>query len=278
MTPKSLTQSTLISPPINLAHGPANHMFFSTEMDVEIDENMRSLVMSADPGGKIPARVLDFVRVTVTGPDGRTMTVEVNHNDHHDQPLGEQYVLSNVLYLKPGTNRMRFEFWSVYAPPGPNYAATAVFLVQFVNDTGNGDDDEGGGQCPGEPDCKNRVKVTDAIKGHHMPRPGAFLTRTVRLNVAKANGKVVMSIDQTGCQPFGIDDWVNVTVRTPSGKEHKVKISENDAWGKPIGEQWVLSNVVAFEKGCHEVTCELWNQFVPAGPNAGSSAIWLVSS
>lgn len=81
-----------------------------------------------------------------------------------------------------------------------------------------------------------------------------------------------------GCQPFGIDDWVNVTVRTPSGKEHKVKISENDAWGKPIGEQWVLSNVVAFEKGCHEVTCELWNQFVPAGPNAGSSAIWLVSS
>ncbi|MBL6955912.1 MAG: hypothetical protein ISR54_03685 [Chlorobium phaeobacteroides] len=278
MTQPSFTRSILVSPAINFGHGPQDHMFFSKELSIEVDANMRSLVISQDSAGKIPAGILDFVRISVTGPDGKTLQAELNHNDHYDQPLGEQYVLSNILYFKPGTNRIRFEFWSHYAPPGPNYASTAVFLVQFVDDTDNDDDNEGGGCEPGNPDCKNRVQVTQSIAGHHMPVAGSFLTRTVRLHVPKAGSRVVMSTDHTGSSPFGIDDWVNVTVKTPSGKVHKGRISENDAFGKKIGEQWVLSNIIPFEAGCHEITCELWNQFVPPGSNAGSSAIWLVST
>ncbi len=259
----------LISPPINLSHGPSNHMFFSKELSVEVSPQMRSLVVSSDPLGHIPARVLDFIRIAATGPDGRTIESEINHNDHHDQPLGEQYVLSNVIAFQPGLWRLRFEFWSHYAPPGPNYGSTAVFLVQHVDN-----------DCPPppeeDPDCKTRVQVTQAISGHHMARPGPFLTRTVKLHVPKAGSRVVMSIDPIGTKPFGIDDWVNVTVETPSGKTLQARVSENDAMGRPVGEQWVLSNVIPFEAGCHTVTCELWNQFVPAGNNAGASAIWLV--
>jgi len=274
MSQQLFTRSVLVSPPIQFGHGPQDHMFFSKELSIDIDENMRSLVISQDPAGKIPAGILDFVRISVTGPDGKTFQAELNHNDHYDQPLGEQYVVSNILYFKPGTNRIRFEFWSHYAPPGPNYASTAVFLVQFINDTEN---NEGGSCEPSDPDCKSRVQVTPAIPGHHMSAPGSFLTKSVRLYVEKVESKVVMSTDHTGNSPFGIDDWVNVTVKTPSGKVHKGRISQNDAVGNKIGEQWILSNIIPFEVGCHEITCELWNQYVPLGNNAGSSAIWLVS-
>ena len=73
-----------------------------------------------------------------------------------------------------------------------------------------------------------------------------------------------------------MDDEVIVTVTSPAGQQQVVKLNENDASGKPIGEQWVLSNVVNFESGSNQIKVDVVNVFAPSGPNASSSSIYIV--
>jgi hypothetical protein len=85
-----------------------------------------------------------------------------------------------------------------------------------------------------------------------------------------------MAQDCTGAKPIGIDDEAQVTVTSPSGQQQVVTISENDAWGEPIGEQWVLSNVIDFEPGLNQIKVDIVNVYAPSGSNAASSAIYIV--
>ncbi|MEE8473619.1 MAG: hypothetical protein V3S82_10670 [Dehalococcoidia bacterium] len=119
------------------------------------------------------------------------------------------------------------------------------------------------------------VKVTDSIAGTNQPA-GVFFTNTVTLNVPDHFTSIVMARDCDGAKPIGIDDEARVTVTSPSGKQQVVTINKNDAFGKPMGEQWVLSNTVDFEPGLNQIKVELVNVYAPAGSNASSSRIYIV--
>ncbi len=125
------------------------------------------------------------------------------------------------------------------------------------------------------PEGKCQIKITDDIKGHHGPR-GAFFKATVKLLVPDQYSQIVITSDAAGTAPWGADDWANFTITSPTGAKQTASLGKNDAWGKPIGEQYILSNVIKLTPGMNTIDVELWNEFAPAGSNQGSSAMWLV--
>jgi len=127
---------------------------------------------------------------------------------------------------------------------------------------------------PGAPQgCQ--VKVTDAIPGHHGSQ-GVFFKKSVKLIVPDLYSQIVVTADAGGNQKWDADDWANFTVTSPSGTKQTASLGKNDAWGKPIGEQYILSNVLKLQPGLNTIDIELWNEFTPPGNNQGSSAMWLV--
>lgn len=119
------------------------------------------------------------------------------------------------------------------------------------------------------------VKVTDIIPGHHGSN-GVFFTNTVQLIIPQGFSKVIASSNPDGIQPWGADDWANVTVTSSNGTKQNASIGKNNGSGHPMGEQYVLSNVITFQPGLNTVKVDLWNEFDPPGGNQGSSAMWLV--
>ena len=115
---------------------------------------------------------------------------------------------------------------------------------------------------PPSSDSSKCVKVTDSITGTNRPA-GVFFTNTISLDVPEHFTSIVMAQDCTGTEPIGIDDDARVTVTSPSGRQQTVTINENDAWGKPIGEQWVLSNVIEFEPGINQIKVDITNVYIP---------------
>jgi len=125
------------------------------------------------------------------------------------------------------------------------------------------------------PGATCRIKITDAIHGHHGPR-GVFFQETVTLMVPEGYARIVVAADAEGMKPWGADDWATVTVTSPTGAVQRATLGKNDAMGKPVGEQYVLSNVMKLQPGLNTVRVELWNEFAPPGSNQSSSAMWLV--
>ncbi len=123
-------------------------------------------------------------------------------------------------------------------------------------------------------ECSN-VKITNSIPAFNAPS-GVFFSNTVEVTIPEIFSTVIFSTDPDGQAPFGMDDWAIVTVTGPSGSEQSAILNENDAFGNPIGEQFILSNVVILEPGINKIKVELWNEFAPAGTNASSSTIWIV--
>lgn len=103
-----------------------------------------------------------------------------------------------------------------------------------------------------------------------------FLDRTVSLYIPGNYSQVVLSADKDGLSPFGVDDFALVYVTGPSGRTQNIVLNANDGYGKPIGEQYILSNGARIEPGMNTIRIVLMNKFAPPGPNAGNSPIWVV--
>ncbi|MCP3940433.1 MAG: hypothetical protein GY710_03000 [Desulfobacteraceae bacterium] len=189
---KSITHIK-VSDAIPLMHGSPNQMFHSSTVELVIPENSRQIVMTQDKEGRVPCRILDFARITVEYPSGRTQETEINHNDHNDFPLGEQHILSNMLPFETGKHVIRVELWSRFAPMGPNFASTPIYLCVIPEETNI-----------------YRVKITDAIPSGKMSHKGSFLNRTVQLMVAPNYSRVVLSTDPTGSKQMGIYDVIKI--------------------------------------------------------------------
>ncbi len=125
------------------------------------------------------------------------------------------------------------------------------------------------------PEGKCQIKITDDIKGHHGPK-GVFFKKTAKLMVPDLYSRIIVAADAEGSKPWGADDWANFTVTSPTGAKQTASLGKNDAWGKPIGEQYILSNIIKLQPGLNTIHVDLWNEFAPAGSNQGSSAMWLV--
>jgi len=117
--------------------------------------------------------------------------------------------------------------------------------------------------------------LENTIDSHHAP-VGIFHSNTVTLSVPESFGRIVISSDEDGETPFGVDDYLQILATNSSGLVHSFKMHENDAVGGPIGEQFVMSNVVTFTQGDYTVQADWYNKYAPPGGNASASPAWIV--
>jgi hypothetical protein len=120
----------------------------------------------------------------------------------------------------------------------------------------------------------SRFEITPGIAARHLSADEVFFDRSIEVLIPGGVTRVFLAVDRSGTRPASIDDFAVVDVAGPEGAGRAV-INANDAHGRPQGEQWMLSNVIPVSPGRNTIRIRLTNGFAPAGPNAGSSAIWL---
>lgn len=238
--------------------GTVNTLYKTHKFTFKVPKGYTSVYLAKDPHGKVPFHIDDYLRVRAWGPSGREQNAVVSRNDAWGNPLGEQYIISNVIPLEKGINTFAFEYWNEFAPAGtPNQNASDIYMCAIA---------------PAEGGCDSRVKVTDAIPAGIMSAPGAFFETVVNLEVPSKYQSIVMACDPQGTIPFAVDDWANVTITMPSGRTETARLHVPGT-----GEDWVLSNHIPnIEAGNNIIKVQLWNQQVPPIPNFMSTSIWIV--
>jgi len=119
------------------------------------------------------------------------------------------------------------------------------------------------------------VLLENTIDSFHAPA-GVFHSNTVTLSVPESFGRIVISRDENGETPFGVDDYLQIVASNSAGLFQSFKMQQNDAVGNPVGEQFVMSNAATFTEGDYTIAAEWFNVFAPPGGNASASSAWIV--
>ena len=119
------------------------------------------------------------------------------------------------------------------------------------------------------------VLLEEAIVSHHAPR-GPFHTEVVLLTVPESFGRIVISSDENGETPFGVDDYLEISAMGEDEILLNFRLQQNNGAGEPIAEQWVMSNVATFSEGLYTVAAQWFNEYAPPGGNASASTAWIV--
>ena len=120
-----------------------------------------------------------------------------------------------------------------------------------------------------------KVLLAEPIQSHHSPA-GIFHSTTVSVHIPDEFGEIVITVGPDAVKPFGVDDELHLTISPPQGEQINVQLQRNGASGLPIGEQFILSNVVTFTEGTYTIKADWWNIYAPPGGNASASSAFLV--
>ena len=119
------------------------------------------------------------------------------------------------------------------------------------------------------------IKLIDAVEPAHRPE-GVFGTNTVTATIPQTRGTIVVSAAPRDLVSAGIDDRVVLRVTGPSGRIQTAVLYDNDAFGEPVGEQWVVSRLIDFEAGLNKIEVTLENVYYPTGDNSASPDLYLI--
>ena len=119
------------------------------------------------------------------------------------------------------------------------------------------------------------IKLIDAVPSANRPA-GIFGSSTITTTIPESRGPIVVSADPNNLVPAGIDDRVALRVTGPSGRTQTAVLYDNDAYGEPVGEQWVVSRLIDFETGLNKIEVNLENVYSPPGSNSASPSLYLV--
>ncbi len=127
----------------------------------------------------------------------------------------------------------------------------------------------------GSPPTSLAIKLIDAVPSANRPR-GQFGDNVIAVTIPESRGPIVVSAAPDSLVPAGIDDRMKLRVTGPSGQTQEAFLYDNDACNRPLGEQWIASEVIDFEAGVSEVSVSLDNTYAPRGSNSGSPALYLI--
>ena len=119
------------------------------------------------------------------------------------------------------------------------------------------------------------IKLIDAFASSHQP-VGIFSSNTTTAIIPESRGPIVVSADPATLVGAGIDDRLILRVSGPSGQTQSATLYDNDAFGEPVGEQWVVSRLIDFEAGLNKIEVILDNVYAPPGTNASSPDLYLI--
>ena len=94
-----------------------------------IPDSRGPIVISAEPGRLVSAKIDDRMIIRVTGPSGQTQEAFLYDNDPCNTPLGEQWIASDVIEFETGVNEIEVTLENKYDPAGTNSNSPALYLV-----------------------------------------------------------------------------------------------------------------------------------------------------